>query len=188
VGAGTVGETEAIVEVGVLLVDVRELPAPLEDEPPELELPVEPTVALPVAGVGETIETALDPVELLPEAEEVEEPLDDGDDEEGLGVELSFGTSAANGLRAILASSTLAGALDGRWVVEVWLVVDVGLEVVVEAVFAAGGAGSGGALVADALLSRSTGTATTAAISAATRIHSLRSSRSRRSELIPGLR
>ena len=132
------------------------------------------------AGVGETMATVLEPDEgVVPVDEDVEATVDEplaGVLE--LGFALSFGTLAANGLRAILARTTLAGALDGCLVVEVWLVVTV---------LAAGGPGSAGTLVADALLSRSTGTATTAAISAATMIHSLRSSRSRRSELIPGL-
>jgi hypothetical protein len=178
----TVGGVDAIVEVGVVgVVEAVGLPPELEDEAPALELGVEPTVALPVAGVGETIAMVLEPDVLLPVDEDVEEALADFE----LGLELSCDTLAANGLRAMRASSTLVGASDGFAVVEVRPVVEV---VEVDALLAAGGAGSTGALVADALLSSSTGTATTAAISAATTIHSLRSSRSRRSELIPGLR
>jgi hypothetical protein len=167
-----VGEVEAIVEVGVVLAGVVEEADEFEEE---LDPPVEATVALPVAADEATVE-AVEAV--LPDEEELDELV-------LAGFELSCGTPAAKGLRAIRASSTLAGTSLGclAGVVDVWLVV-----AAVEVVAAAGGAGRTGALVAEALLSRNTGTAITATTSAATTIHSLRSSRSRRSELILGLR
>jgi hypothetical protein len=176
------GDVEATVAVGVVLV-VEVVPA-LFAPPDDEVLPVELPVAVPVAGVGDTIETVEEPDDgVLPVDEDDEVPEDEpvaGAVEPGLA--LSFGTLAANGSRAIRARSTLAGALDGDLVVDVWL------EVALVTVSAAGGAGRVGAPPADALLSRSTGTATTAASSTATMIQSLRSSRSRRSERITGLR
>ena len=173
--AWVLGGTDAIVEVGVALVVevVPAVPAP----PDTVELPV----ALPVVGAGDTIETVLEPDVALPVDAEVEAP-EDAPVAAAVepGFVLSFGTLAANGSRAIRASTTLDGASDGCVVVDVWLVVAAGA--------AAGGPGSVVAPPADALLSRSTGTATTAASSTATMIQSLRSSRSRRSELITGLR
>jgi hypothetical protein len=176
--AWVLGDVDAIVEVGVVLV-VAVVPA-LFAPPDAVALPV----AVPVAGAGDTIETVEEPDDAaLPVDEEVEAP------EEALvaavvepGLALSFGTLAANGSRAIRARTTFAGALDGGLVVDVWLVV------ALVTVSAAGGAGKVGAPPADALLSRSTGTAITAASRTATMIQSLRSSKSRRSELITGLR
>jgi hypothetical protein len=138
-----------------------------------------------VAGEGDTIETGSvepeddgvvvedDVVELV-DAELLDE-LDELDDE---GLDFSFGTALAKGSRAMRASTTLTGSLseDG--------VVDVALEVAV----AEGGAGTVAVVSAEAPLSRKTGTARTATTRPATIIHSLRSTRSRRSELILILR
>jgi hypothetical protein len=135
-------------------------------------------VELAVAGDGETMEG------LVVVAEAVVVGLADeavGDDGRvwAAGCELSLGTAPAKGLRAMRARTTFAGSFDGVVCVDavvVWLG-DVG-----------GGAGGVVAPPADAPLSRSSGTATTHAMSSATTIQSLPSSRSRRSALIPGLR
>jgi hypothetical protein len=170
-----VGDTDATVEVGALLVGVVALLVPFVVEPLALEPPVE----LPPEGAGETIDTGEEAEEPLVVEEEVEELLDDVLLLADAGLELSFGTPLANGSRAIRASTTFAGSLDGAGVVEVWLLV---------VAVAEGGAGGSAVPPADALLSSSVGTAAIPTTSSATTIHSLRSIRSRRSELIPGLR
>jgi hypothetical protein len=162
------------VEVGVLLVGllgvgVVEPVVPLVDEPLE-------------AGVGDTIATvevgegAVAVVDVGVDCED-----EDPDDAEDDGLEANFGTALANGLRAMRASSTLG---DSFFLVSTFCVVDV----CAPAGEADGGAGTVGVELADALLSRNTGTAATATTSSATIIHSLRSTRSRRSELILVLR
>jgi hypothetical protein len=133
-----------------------------------------------VSGDGETIATV--DVELDEEVAEVEADavvVEDAGFFWVAGLELSFGTPPANGSRTMRASTTLTGSAAG-----VVAVVVVAALVVV----AAGGAGTVGVVLADAPLSRNTGTATTAMTRIATIIHSLRSTRSRRSELIPVLR
>ena len=145
----------------------------LEDDEPE------------VAGEGDTIETGAveldddgvvdvdaDAVVLVEE----DEPLEDVAD---AGLELSFGTPLANGSRAMRASTTFTGSAEA--------VVAVVVVCVLIAV-AAGGAGTVGVVLADAPLSRNTGAPTTATTRIATTIQSLRSTRSRRSELILVLR
>lgn len=175
------GGVEAIVEVGValpveLLLDpVEPVDDVLEDEEPVL------------AGAGDTIETGaveleddavvdVDPEAAVLLEDDDDEPLDDA---AGAGFELSLGTPLANGSRAIRASTTLAGSFDGAGVVDVWL----GMVAVAD-----GGAGGNVVPPAGVLLSSSIGTAAMASTSRATTIQSLRSIRSRRSELIPGLR
>jgi hypothetical protein len=174
------GEVEAIVEVGVVLA-VELLLDPVEpvDDVLEDEEPVP-------AGEGDTIETGVveladdGAVDVDAEAVLLEDVDDDPlDDVAAVGFELSLGTPLANGSRAIRASTTLAGSLDGAGVVDVWLVV---------VAVADGGAGGSVVPPAGALLSSSIGTAAMPTTSSATTIHSLRSIRSRRSELIPGLR
>jgi hypothetical protein len=158
--------------VGVVLAGGVELLLPLVEEPVE-------------AGVGDTIATVevgddvVAVVEVVEDADEDED--EDPDDEGAAGLDASFGTALANGLRAMRASSTLG---DSFFLVSTFCVVDV----CAPAGEADGGAGTVGVELADALLSRNTGTATTATTSSATIIHSLRSTRSRRSELIPVLR
>lgn len=132
----------------------------------------------PVVGEGETIDGVVvleDVVVVVPD-----EPADDAL-AEGAGLLLSFGTPLAKGSRAIRASTTLAGSVD-----DVVDVVDVSAPAAVAV--AAGGAGTVGVALADACLSKKTGTAATATTRIATTIQSLRSTRSRRSELIPVLR
>jgi hypothetical protein len=174
------GEVEAIVDVGAAdEVDVLGAVAVVDGVEP-LEL-VPDDEGPPVSGEGETIATVDAEVEGDAVAEVAEDPvaLDDEDCFWDTGLELSFGTPLANGSRAIRARTTLTGSAEG-----------VGAVVVVLALVAvaAGGAGTVGVVLADAPLSRSTGTATTATRSVATTIHSLRSTRSRRSELILILR
>lgn len=132
----------------------------------------------PAAGEGVTIDGVVAVVDVV-EVGEDELELADVADFEDEGLELSFGTPLANGSRAILASTTLTGSVEAVVSVDVvWALAGV----------AAGGAGTVGVVLADAPLSRNTGTAATATSSAATTIHSLRSTRSRRSELILVLR
>jgi hypothetical protein len=102
-----IGDTEATVEVGPVLVGVV-LPAPLVGE--LLALPVE----LPPAGVGDTMATVEVGDEVVAVVELVEDDVLD-EDVEGDGVELSFGTPLANGLRAIRANTTLAGSFESEW-------------------------------------------------------------------------
>jgi hypothetical protein len=135
-----------------------------------------------VAGEGDTIETgsvepAEDGVVVVDDVVEVVGAalVDELGDE---GLDFSFGTPLAKGSRAMRASTTLTGSVSEEGVV------DVSLEVAV----AAGGAGTVAVVSAEAPLSRNTGTATTATTRVATTIHSLRSTRSRRSELILVLR
>jgi hypothetical protein len=171
------GDVEAIVEVGVVLV-VAALAEPVEPVEDVLE-DDEPLMA----GDGDTIDTGaveLDDDEVVDPDEEVLAAVDDddpADDVAEAGLVLSLGTPLANGLRAMRASTTLAGSLERAGVVDVWLAV----------VVAAGGAGGNVLPPAGAPLSSSTGTATRAATRSATSGQSLRSSRSRRSALIPGL-
>jgi hypothetical protein len=169
------GDADAIVEVGA-----APAPEPVEpvDDAPEDDESV-------VAGDGDTIETGAveldgdgvvevdaDPVVLL----EDDDPLEDAAD---AGLEVSFGTPVANGLRAMRASTTFTGSAEAV----------VALVVVCAVVaVAAGGAGTVGVVLADAPLSRNTGAPTRATTRMATTIHNLRSTRSRRSELILVLR
>ena len=135
-------------------------------------------VELVEAGEGDTI----DGVVVLEDVVAVEGAV--GDElVAAVGFGLSLGTPLANGLRAIRASSTLAGTVELSGVA-VWRPT----EVVVDAVDAAGGTGTVGAPPADALLSSSIGTAMRPTTSSATTIQSLRSIRSLRSELILDLR
>lgn len=168
------GDVEAIVEVGVVLV-VAALPEPVE--------PVEEVLdddELVVAGEGDTIEAGvveLDEDGVVEADDDVPAPVADApaDDVDEAGPELSLDTPLANGSRAMRASTTFTGSLEGARVVDVWL----------EVVLAAGGAGGSVVPPAGAPLSSSTGTATRARIRSATTGQSLRSSRSRRSALIP---
>ena len=174
--ACVVGDVEAIVEVGA---GGAAVPPLVSGEPAEDALGDDE----PLAGDGDTIDTGV--LELDDEAvadpdEEALDALDDddaADDFAGAGFELSLWTPLAKGLRAMRARTTLTGTLDGACVVAVW----------VEVVAAAGGAGGNGVPSADAPLSSSTGTASRARTRTATTGQSLRSSRSRRSELIPVL-
>jgi hypothetical protein len=169
------GEVDAIVEVGGVLV-VVELPEPVEpaDDALEVEEPV-------LAGEGDTIEAGA--VELDDDGVADAVALVEDDDPLGgvadAGLGLSFDTPLANGLRAMRASTTFTGSADG-----------VVAPVVVCAVVAvaAGGAATVGVVLAEAPWSRNTGAPTRATTRIATTIHSLRSTRSRRSELILVLR
>jgi len=72
---------------------------------------------LPVAGDGDTIETVLvelDDVGARAVTVELDDVVVGEDDPEagGAGLELSLGTALANGLRAMRASTTLAGSPD----------------------------------------------------------------------------
>jgi hypothetical protein len=155
------------------------LPRPVEagDDALEDDEPV-------VAGEGDTIETGaveLDDGVVDVDADAVvlvedDDPLEDLAD---AGLELSFATPLANGLRAMRASATFTGSAEAV----VALVV-----VCAPIAVAAGGAGTVGVVLADAPLSRNTGAPTTATTRIATTIQSLRSTRSRRSELILVLR
>jgi hypothetical protein len=133
------------------------------------------------AGAGETIATVDVELDDDPDEDGVEAAVVDAGEDAVLdaGLELSLGTPLANGLRAILASTTLTGSADA-----VVLVVVVCALVVV----ADGGAGTVGVVSAEPPLSRNAGMAATATTRIATTIHSLRSTRSRRSELILVLR
>ncbi len=167
-----------MVDVGVVLDGVVEVPDGV-DVPEALE-----DEELAVVGDGETIDgVKLDAAELAA-LEAAAAGLDvDADEDEpldgGAGLVLSLGTPPANGSRAIRASTTLAGSVEGACVVVVWLAV---------VAVAAGGAGGSDVPLAGVPLSSSTGMATTPTRSAATSIQSLRSSRSRRSALISVLR
>jgi hypothetical protein len=162
------GDVEAIVEVGA--VPASEPVEPVDDarEGEEAEM----------AGEGDTIETGA--VE-LDDADAVVLVADDDplEDVAGAGLGLSLCTPLANGLRAMRASTTFTGSAEG--------VVAVVVACAVGAV-AAGGAGTVGVVLADAPFSRNTGAPTRATTRIATTIHSLRSTRSRRSELILVLR
>ncbi|MGZ4170410.1 MAG: hypothetical protein ACXVRN_03505 [Solirubrobacteraceae bacterium] len=173
--AWVLGDVEAIVDVGVVLVGVVAGLAAVD------VCDVVEDWLVGVLGAGDTIatvEVALDEDGVALDALVVDD-VDDEPDDDDAGLELSFGTALANGLRAMRASTILAGSLESTFFV---------VEACVPAGVAAGGAGTVGVVLADALLSRKTGTAATATRRSATTIHSLRSTRSRRSELILVLR
>jgi hypothetical protein len=175
------GAVEAIVDVGALPA-VGVLAVPDELDPVEGLVDVDPLEdVVPLEdGAGDTIATVEVDGDDVVAVVEVVEVVEDDDGVAGAGLVFSFGTALANGLRAMRASTTLGDS----FLVSTFSVVDV----CAPAGAAEGGAGTVGAVFADALLSRNTGTATTATTSSATTIHSLRSTRSRRSELILVLR
>jgi hypothetical protein len=176
--AWVLGEVEAIVDVGVLVLGGVAVLLEVVDVVEAVE-ELEPCEVL-VSGEGDTIDTVeVGAVVVEDEVVVVEEDPDDG----GAGLDLSWGTALAKGLRAMRASTTFVGSA--------------GLSLAVVAVVpvpapdtgvADGGAGTVGVVRADALLSRNTGTAATATTRSATSIHSLRSTRSRRSAFISILR
>jgi hypothetical protein len=96
------GGTDAIVEVGAELEGVLELPVGPVEAP--LELAVDAPAA---AGVGDTMATLEAGDEVVAVVEVVEDdPPDEDEDAEDEGLELSFGTALANGLRTMRASTT----------------------------------------------------------------------------------
>jgi hypothetical protein len=84
---------------------VPELPLPLVEAP--LELPVDAPAEPLAAGVGDTMATEDAGDEVVGVVEVVEDdPPDEDVDAEDEGLDFSFGTALANGLRAMRASTT----------------------------------------------------------------------------------
>ena len=165
VGVAAATVEVALVVVGVDVVAVEVVVA--------AEVVVEVVAALVVAALvvtGDEVAAAAGVV-VLEDAAEV-------DDVDAAGLTVSLGSPLANGLRGMLAMSALTDTVFGACTV--------GSDVVK---LSAGGAGAAVAVpVAGALLSSSSGMAMRATSSNATTTHSLRSIRSRRSELIISLR